>query len=143
MPLGAALPVEERAQLLKAGEVVGVARGDRPDSDRIWLVARGALRGDLPLAGGTYQLELLGPGRLAGATAMLAETSTASGLTATEASLLIGWDAPAFRALLARDAALAMRLGAAINADLVTTLDALDGVEARIAAMQRALASEV
>lgn len=143
MPLGAGLTAQQRTALLAAGRTQHGARGNRLDGDRMWLVARGALRNDLPLRGGDYQLEVLGPGRLGGVAALLVGGAPGGGLTATEASLLIAWDANALRALLARDDALAMALGAAINADLVTSLDALDGVEARIAAMQRALASEV
>lgn len=142
MPLGDALSPEQQAQLLAAGKRRNIARGERLDDDTLWLVVRGALRSDLPLPPGSYQLEVLGPGRLAGAASMLAGTVAVNGLAATESSLLLGWDKPAFRALLAGDDAVAMRLGAAINADLVITLDALDGVEARIAAMQRAVAAQ-
>lgn len=143
MPLGAALDALQRAALLAAGRTQQVARGDRLDRDSVWLVARGALRSDLPLPGGDFQIEVLGPGRLAGVAMLLAGSATGGALTATEASLLVGWEDAALRGLLARDDALAMALGALINADLVTSLDALDGVEARIAAMQRAAASEV
>lgn len=138
LPLAATLDATQRAALIGAGQHRSVARGERVDaSDNVWLVVRGALRSDLPLQGGDYQLEVLGPGRLAGL------ARQASGLTATEASLLIGWDEATFRTKLDRNDALAMALGAAINADLVASLDGLDGVEARIAAMQRAVASEV
>jgi CRP/FNR family transcriptional regulator, cyclic AMP receptor protein len=138
LPLAATLDATQRAALIGAGQHRSVARGERVDaSDNVWLVVRGALRSDLPLQGGDYQLEVLGPGRLAGL------ARQASGLTATEASLLIGWDEATFRTKLDRNDALAMALGAAINADLVVSLDGLDGVEARIAAMQRAVASEV
>ena len=136
-PLVAGLDAVQREALLAAGQARQFARGEQPGNDKIWLVARGALRSHLPLAGGDYQLEVLGPGRLAGL------ARQASGLTATEESLLIDWEAATFRAMLDRNDALAMALGAAVNADLVASLDALDGVEARIAAMHRAVASEV
>ncbi len=143
MPLGAALDAQQRAVLLASGRTQHVARGDRLDRNSVWLVARGALRSDLPLPGGDFQLEVVGPGRLGGVAMHLAGGAPGGALTATEASLLIGWDGAALRALLARDDALAMALGAQVNADLVISLDALDGVEARIAAMRRAAASEV
>ena len=73
----------------------------------------------------------------------LAGAAPEGGLTATEESLLLGLHADALRIMLARDDALAMALGAAVNADLVISLDALDGVEARIAAMRRAAASKL
>ncbi len=143
MPLGAGLSADQCAALLAAGATQSAARGERLEGGRVWLVARGALRNDLPLPGGDYQLEVLGPGRLGGVAKLLSGNRVEGGLTATEASLLIGWDAAVLRTMLARDDGLAMSLGAAVNADLVASLDALDGVEARIAAMQRAAASEV
>ena len=143
MPLGAALAADQRAALLAAGRTHSAARGDALAPSSVWLVARGALRSDLPLPGGAYQLEVLGPGRLGGAAALLAGAAPEGGLTATEESLLLGLHADALRIMLARDDALAMALGAAVNADLVISLDALDGVEARIAAMRRAAASKL
>lgn len=143
MPFGAALEAQQRAALLASGRIQQVASGARLERSRVWLIARGALRSDLPLPGGDFQIEVLGPGRLAGVAMLLAGSATGGALTATEASLLVGWEDATLRGLLARDDALAMALGALINADLVTSLDALDGVEARIAAMQRAAASEV
>ena len=143
MPLAENLVDDARAALLAAGTVHTAWRGERLGGGKVWLVARGALRSDLPLLDGDYQLEVVGPGRLGGVAALLAGNLAGGGLTATEASLLIGWDSNVLQALLARDDALAMALGAAINADLVASLDALDWVEARIAAMRRALASEV
>jgi CRP/FNR family transcriptional regulator, cyclic AMP receptor protein len=144
LPFAAMLDASQRAALMAAGQDRSIVRGERVDvGDKLWLVVRGALRSDLPLPGGAYQLEVLGPGRIAGTASLMAGEQAQAGFTATESGLLIGWDAAAFRAILGRNDALAMALGAAINADLVASLDALDGVEARIAAMQRAVASEV
>ena len=142
MPLAAGLSTDQRAVLLATGQAQRAARGDRLDGNRVWLIARGALRSDMPLPGGAYQLEVLGPGRLAGIAALWTDAS-GGGLTASEASMLLGWSTAQLQEMLAQDDALAMALGAAINADLVTSLDALDGVEARIAAMQRTPASQM
>lgn len=144
LPLAGGLDEGQRRALLAAGRTRTAARGACIDAAATaWLIVRGALRSDLPLGDGAYQLEVLGPGRLAGISSLFDAAPGQSGVTATEASLLIGWDAALLRALLDQNDALAMALGAAINADLVASLDALDGVEARIAAMQRAVASEV
>lgn len=143
LPLAAALAPDQRRTFVAAGQTRQAARGERIDgAAMLWLIVRGALRNDLPLPGGDYQLEVLGPGRLAGTAPLLAGAAPVSGIAATEPSLLIGWDAAAFHGLLAGVDALAMALGAAANADLVASLDALDGVEARIAAMRRAVALE-
>ena len=58
-------------------------------------------------------------------------------LRTSEQATLLAFDRATFMAMMTAGDALARELGAAVNADLVTALDALDQVEARILAMRR------
>jgi CRP-like cAMP-binding protein len=106
-------------------------------SDKIWLVVRGAVRSALPHRGGIYQLTVTGPGQLVGIAAMLAGSTHDRLLRTSEQATLLAFDRATFAEMIATGDALSRELGASINADLVTALDALDQVEARILAMRR------
>ena len=106
-------------------------------SDKIWLVVRGAVRSALPHGDGIYQLTVTGPGQLVGVAAMLLGVPHDRLLRTSEQATLLAFDRPTFTEMLDTGDALSRELGASVNADLVTALDALDQVEARILAMRR------
>lgn len=105
--------------------------------DRLWLVVRGAVRSALPHQGGVYQLTITGPGQLVGLAPQLLDVPHDRLLRASEQATLLAFDRRAFLAMLGAGDGLSRELGASVNADLVTALDALDQVEARILAMRR------
>ncbi|UKK85876.1 cyclic nucleotide-binding domain-containing protein [Sphingopyxis sp. BSN-002] len=105
--------------------------------DKVWLVVRGAVRSALPHGDGIYQLTVTGPGQLVGIAAMLLEVPHDRLLRTSEQATLLAFDRATFAEMMATGDALSRELGASVNADLVTALDALDQVEARILAMRR------
>lgn len=106
-------------------------------SDRVWLVIRGAVRSALPHGDGIYQLTVTGPGQLVGIAAMLLNGPHDRLLRTSEQATLLAFDRATFTEMMETGDALSRELGASVNADLVTALDALDQVEARILAMRR------
>ena len=69
--------------------------------------------------------------------AMLAGSTHDRLLRTSEQATLLAFDRATFAEMIATGDALSRELGASVNADLVTALDALDQVEARILAMRR------
>lgn len=106
-------------------------------SERVWLVVRGAVRSALPHGEGIYQLTVTGPGQLVGIAAMRLGVPHDRLLRTSEQATLLTFDRATFAEMLDTGDALSRELGASVNADLVTALDALDQVEARILAMRR------
>lgn len=106
-------------------------------SNTVWLVVRGAVRSALPHGNGVYQLTVTGPGQLVGIAAMLRDVPHDRLLRTSEQTTLLAFDRATFTEMMATGDALSRELGASVNADLVTALDALDQVEARILAMRR------
>jgi CRP/FNR family transcriptional regulator, cyclic AMP receptor protein len=106
-------------------------------SDRLWLVVRGAVRSALPHRDGVYQLTVTGPGQLVGLSPLLLEAPHDRLLRTSEQASLLAFDRATFAEMLGTGDALSREVAASANADLVTALDALDQVEARILAMRR------
>lgn len=106
-------------------------------ADTAWLVVRGAVRSALPHQGGVYQLTITGPGQLVGLAPQLLDVPHDRLLRTSEQATLLAFDRGAFTAMLGAGDGLSRELGASANADLVTALDALGQVEARILAMRR------
>ena len=103
----------------------------------LWLVVRGAVRSALPHKDGVYQLTVTGPGQLVGLASFLLDIPHDRLLRTSEQATLLAFDRATFAAMLGTGDALNRELAASINADLVTALDTLDQVEARILAMRR------
>lgn len=142
LPCCAAMTPGQRRAFWDAGERIDLAAdtdlaGVGASSDRIWLVVRGAVRSGLPHREGIYQLTVTGPGQLVGLSPMLSGTAHDRLLRTSEQATLLAFDRATFAEMLGTGDALSRELGASVNADLVTALDALDQVEARILAMQR------
>jgi CRP-like cAMP-binding protein len=142
LPALAGLDATERHGVFASGDIVAVPRGtvlarQGDPADRLWLVVRGAVRGCANHAGGLYQFEVLGPGRLAGAGPAIRRAEHPAHLTAVEESMLVAFDADRFVGLWAGADQLASRLAQAVNADLARSLDTLGQADARIAAMLR------
>jgi len=142
LPCCAAMTPAQRRAFWDAGERIEAAAdtdlaavGGAPD--RLWLVVRGAVRSALPHGDGIYQLTVTGPGQLVGIAAMLLDVAHDRLLRTSEQSTLLAFDRATFAEMLDTGDALSRELGASVNADLVTALDALDQVEARILAMRR------
>lgn len=142
LPCCAAMTPVQRLAFWNAGE--RIEAGADTDlatvggaSDKVWLVVRGAVRSALPHGDGIYQLTVTGPGQLVGIAAMLAGHTHDRLLRTSEQSTLLAFDRATFTEMMDTDDALSRELGASVNADLVTALDALDQVEARILAMRR------
>jgi len=142
LPCWAAMTPAQRRAFWDAGERIEAAAdtdlaavGGAPD--RLWLVVRGAVRSALPHGDGIYQLTVTGPGQLVGIAAMLLDVAHDRLLRTSEQSTLLAFDRATFAEMLDTGDALSRELGASVNADLVTALDALDQVEARILAMRR------
>jgi len=95
------------------------------------------VRSALPHGPGIYQLTVTGPGQLVGIAALLAGGPHDRLLRTSEQATLLAFDRATFTEMMTTGDALSRELGASVNADLVTALDALDQVEARILAMQR------
>lgn len=106
-------------------------------SDGLWLVVRGAVRSALPHKDGIYQLTVTGPGQLVGLSPLLLGGPHDRLLRTSEQAMLLRFERDTFREMLGTGDALSREVGASVNADLVTALDALDQVEARILAMRR------
>lgn len=106
-------------------------------SDTLWLVVRGAVRSALPHRHGVYQLTITGPGQLVGLAPLLLEAPHDRLLRTSEQATLLAFDRATFAEMLGTGDALSREVAASVNADLVTALDALDQVEARILAMRR------
>lgn len=142
LPCCAAMTPAQRLAFWNAGErIEAPADTDLAPvggaADRVWLVVRGAVRSALPHRGGIYQLTVTGPGQLVGIAAMLAGSTHDRLLRTSEQATLLAFDRATFAEMIATGDALSRELGASVNADLVTALDALDQVEARILAMRR------
>ncbi len=142
LPCCAAMTSAQRVAFWKAGARTEVPAdtdlasvGAAPDT--VWLVVRGAVRGALPHGEGIYQLTVTGPGQLVGIAAMLLDVPHDRLLRASEQATLLAFDRATFMEMMTTGDALSRELGASVNADLVTALDALDQVEARILAMRR------
>lgn len=105
--------------------------------DTLWLVVRGAVRSALPHRDGVYQLTITGPGQLVGLAPQLLDVPHDRLLRTSEQTTLLAFDRNAFATMLGAGDGLSREFGASVNADLVTALDALDQVEARILAMRR------
>lgn len=142
LPCCAAMTPAQRLAFWDAGERIDVpadtdlARvGGAPDT--LWLVVRGAVRSALPHADGVYQLTVTGPGQLVGIAAMRLGVAHDRLLRTSEQATLLAFDRATFTEMMDTGDALSRELGASVNADLVTALDALDQVEARILAMRR------
>lgn len=142
LPCCAAMTMAQRLAFWNAGE--RIEAGADTDlaavggaSDKVWLVVRGAVRSALPHGAGIYQLTVTGPGQLVGIAAMLAGGTHDRLLRTSEQSTLLAFDRATFIEMMDTGDALSRELGASVNADLVTALDALDQVEARILAMRR------
>ncbi|WP_287940247.1 cyclic nucleotide-binding domain-containing protein [Sphingopyxis sp.] len=142
LPCCAAMSAAQRLAFWNAGRRVDVA-ADRdlaaPGGDPacIWLVVRGAVRSALPHRAGIYQLTVTGPGQLVGLAPALLDSPHDRVLRSSEQTTLLAFDRAIFSEMLATGDSLARELGTSVNADLVTALDALDQVEARIVAMRR------
>ncbi|WP_077148347.1 cyclic nucleotide-binding domain-containing protein [Sphingopyxis sp. KK2] len=106
-------------------------------SDALWLVVRGAVRSALPHKDGVYQLTVTGPGQLTGLAPLLLAAPHDRLLRTSEQATLLAFDRATFAEMLGTGDALSREIAASVNADLVTALDALDQVEARILAMRR------
>jgi CRP/FNR family cyclic AMP-dependent transcriptional regulator len=142
LPCCAEMSPKQRQAFWDAGERVDLAADTDlaavgADSDRLWLVVRGAVRSALPHKNGVYQLTVTGPGQLVGLSPLLLDAPHDRLLRTSEQATLLGFERDTFRELLATGDALSREVGASVNADLVTALDALDQVEARILAMRR------
>jgi len=142
LPCCAAMTPGQRLAFWNAGERVEAEAdtdlalvGAAPD--KVWLVVRGAVRSALPHGDGVYQLTVTGPGQLVGIAAMLLDVAHDRLLRTSEQATLLAFDRSTFAEMMATGDALSRELGASVNADLVTALDALDQVEARILAMRR------
>lgn len=142
LPCCAAMTPAQRLAFWNAGE--RIEAGADTDlaavggaSDKVWLVVRGAVRSALPHGAGIYQLTVTGPGQLVGIAAMMAGRAHDRLLRTSEQSTLLAFDRATFIEMMGTGDALSRELGASVNADLVTALDALDQVEARILAMRR------
>lgn len=142
LPCCAAMTAAQRQAFWAAGRRVDIAAdadlatvGAAPDT--LWLVVRGAVRSALPHKGGVYQLTITGPGQLVGLAAALLDVPHDRLLRTSEQTTLLAFDRAAFADMLAAGDGLSREVGASANADLVTALDALDQVEARILAMRR------
>jgi CRP/FNR family transcriptional regulator, cyclic AMP receptor protein len=135
LPASAAMDDDARRALLAAGHIETLPRGVALASPA--LIVSGAVRVGLPHGDGLYQLEVLGPGRWAGAGRLIAESGHPAQLVTSEASVLLSFDPAALKALWSDEDAAASQLAQSFNADLARGLDALGAVEARIAAMLR------
>jgi len=142
LPCCAAMTPAQRLAFWNAGERVEAEAdtdlalvGAAPD--KVWLVVRGAVRSALPHGDGVYQLTVTGPGQLVGIAAMLLDVAHDRLLRTSEQATLLAFDRATFAEMMATGDVLSRELGASVNADLVTALDALDQVEARILAMRR------
>ena len=142
LPCCAAMTAAQRLAFWNAGERIEAPAdtdlalvGAAPDT--VWLVVRGAVRSALPHGDGIYQLTVTGPGQLVGIAAMLLEVPHDRLLRTSEQATLLAFDRATFAEIMDTGDALSRELGASVNADLVTALDALDQVEARILAMRR------
>ena len=142
LPCCAAMTPGQRRAFWDAGKRIDVpADADLAEiggtSDTLWLVVRGAVRSALPHRGGVYQLTVTGPGQLVGLSPMLSGTPHDRLLRTSEQATLLAFDRATFAEILDTGDALSREVAASVNADLVTALDALDQVEARILAMRR------
>ena len=142
LPCCAEMSPSQRQAFWNAGERVDLAADTDLAAvgaalDRLWLVVRGAVRSALPHKDGVYQLTVTGPGQLVGLSPLLLDAPHDRLLRTSEQATLLSFDGDTFRELLATGDALSREVGASVNADLVTALDALDQVEARILAMRR------
>lgn len=142
LPCCAEMSPAQRQAFWDAGERIDLASDSDlaavgAASERLWLVVRGAVRSALPHKDGVYQLTVTGPGQLVGLSPLLLEVPHDRLLRTSEQATLLCFDRDTFRELLATGDALSREVGASVNADLVTALDALDQVEARILAMRR------
>ena len=142
LPCCAAMTPAQRLAFWNAGERIEAAADTDlarvgAASARVWLVVRGAVRSALPHRGGIYQLTVTGPGQLVGIAAMLLYGPHDRLLRTSEQSTLLAFDRATFIEMMETGDTLSRELGASVNADLVTALDALDQVEARILAMRR------
>jgi CRP-like cAMP-binding protein len=142
LPCCAAMTPGQRRAFWDAGTRVELAADSDlaavgAPSDRLWLVVRGAVRSGLPHRGGVYQLTITGPGQLVGLAPLLQGVPHDRLLRTSEQATLLAFDRATFREMLDTGDALSREVGASVNADLVTALDALDQVEARILAMRR------
>lgn len=142
LPCCAAMTAAQRLAFWNAGERIEAPAdtnlalvGAAPDT--VWLVVRGAVRSALPHGDGIYQLTVTGPGQLVGIAAMLLEVPHDRLLRTSEQATLLAFDRATFTEMTGTGDALSRELGASVNADLVTALDGLDQVEARILAMRR------
>ena len=142
LPCCAAMTPGQRRAFWNAGARVELAADSDlaavgAPSDMIWLVVRGAVRSGLPHRDGVYQLTVTGPGQLVGLAPLLQSGPHDRLLRTSEQATLLAFDRATFREMLDTGDALSREVGASVNADLVTALDALDQVEARILAMRR------
>ena len=142
LPCCAAMTPGQRRAFWEAGSRIDVsADADLATvgaaSDTLWLVVRGAVRSALPHRQGVYQLTVTGPGQLVGLAPLLLEVPHDRLLRTSEQATLLAFDRATFAAMLGSGDALSREVAASANADLVTALDALDQVEARILAMRR------
>jgi CRP/FNR family transcriptional regulator, cyclic AMP receptor protein len=135
LPACAAMDDDVRSALLAAGQIETLPRSVALASPA--LIVSGAVRVGLPHGKGLYQLEVLGPGRWAGAGRLIAASGHPAQLVTSEASVLLSFDPAALKALWSGEDATASQLAQSFNADLARGLDALGAVEARIAAMLR------
>ncbi len=142
LPCCAGMSPAQRQAVWNAGERIDIAADTDlavvgAPSDRLWLVVRGAVRSALPHRGGVYQLTVTGPGQFVGLAPLLRAAPHDRLLRTSEQATLLTIDRATFAEMLGTGDALSREVGASVNADLVTALDALDQVEARILAMQR------
>jgi len=142
LPCCAAMTPRQRRAFWDAGTRVDVAADQDlatvgAASDTLWLVVRGAVRSALPHRHGIYQLTVTGPGQLIGVSPHLLGAPHDRLLRTSEQATLLAFDRATFAEMLDTGDALGREVAASVNADLVTALDALDQVEARILAMRR------
>jgi CRP/FNR family cyclic AMP-dependent transcriptional regulator len=102
-----------------------------------WVVVRGALLAGLRHGERVHQLDILGPGRFAGVSAVLAGAPSDAALMAAEDSTLLALEAARFGELLSGRSALALRLLEAVNADLVLSLTTASNHLTRLTAQAR------
>lgn len=141
VPLGPALR-PEAAALAAQGHWLQVARGGRiaapgEAADHLLLVARGAVRAGLPLAGGLAPVALHGPGELVGATPLIDGGLRVMWLEAAEDAVLLAIARDRFAELRQCTTTLGRALLFETGRQLANDLQRINRHLARIAVLER------
>lgn len=116
----------------------GASLAEPGDASKVCrLVVRGALLLALRHGAKIHQLDVLGPGRFAGVSTILADASANAALIAAEDCVLLAFDAAQFMELLRGQGASALRLLEAVNSDLARSLATASNHLARLTAQAR------